>query len=1374
MRPKYLSIMMAGALLLCLCIIAVPASAAKREVCSNCTYTTIQDAINISVEHDEILIHEGTYTGFIVDKPNLSFQANYSPSTGYDNVTVIGGPYEDAHGVIRIMANETNLLMLHVRPNFSGQSTYGVEIDSFDNSIRLVDANDFYYGFFVNGTNGNYFEECSGSNNTIGLYLWGNKSVTPTDNLIYYGSFTDGKQGILVNGDYTDIFVVTIENMTYAGLVLGDPEHRSVNNTIQYNLFSNNSGRGAIELINCSDNTVYHNEFYDNAFGLYPDPTGYVSGNLVYDNLFNNSVVYGGPYSNTWNITKEYTGEEGVPNIIGGNYRGGNYWASPGQDFSLTCSDGDGDWICDSPYTNTTYNIDDRLPLANPSAGPEVDSISPSTGVNTGPISMVRIGGSGFQDGTFVFIENVSGRIYATDIVVVDGNNITCTLDLTGAPTGLYDVTVVNPDEQESVLYNEFSVIGPEISDEVNDSVTALGYYLKSQGEDITRKTISAYPIMLENPNVVLLGTWGEKTFGEGEGALVFVDDHPKANWEHPCRYFFVDDTGIIDSHDTYSPALNYLFTFVDGMKPDPAGLYTPSDPDMWKPACVENCSSYWALLVSGGTNANLNYKRYWEDLAFMYTALLDYGYDPSHIKVLISDGMETANDRNAGNNVFDDSPKDLNGDGTNENIVLANRSNLFAELDNLKATIPASGNLLVFTTAHGGWTGTANSSRLYLWNNEYISDVDFVNNITTRFSNINSITMVMGQCYGGGFNNEFVTGTAQKRVLITAANGSEPSWGSGFLNAWTTGVAGRTRYNIPDLGADTNNDKRVSLYESFEYAKARDPFASSSTEHPQKFMQPAGTDTSRFLNDCTGTATKSITVTYPDAAGITWYNGGRYLVTWNVEGITGNVNIYLYKGTSQVATVATGVPATPGEYPYMVPSSLAAATNYKIRVTDASNSNVYDMSNNYFTIKAGSGTGNLEFKTNPSGASIQCIGESCSCTPTLCTISNLAVGQHKVNVTLKDYYPRTYVVEVKAGITVTYTYTLDPIPKDANGNPSDWSPFGGLDVSSSPSNAIIWTQMDGGSEWVNQGETAAIILLAPGDYMVKVTKSGYQDSEIKPVHIWTPYPQREPEKLYFELTPSTDTLPTISMFKMDPSNPVLPVGGSINVSAEVGDPNNKGPLTAIWEWGDGTETTQEDIALNSPVQIKATHQYNTPGVFIVKLYVTNSEGYTATMGAPSYVIIYDPGAGFVTGGGWINSPPGAYASDPSLTGKATFGFVSKYVKGKTLPQGETEFQFRVADLNFKSTSYDWLVITNAKAQYKGKGTINGAGSYGFMLTAIDGQVKGADGNDKFRIKIWDIATDRLVYDNQLSAPDTADPTTVIGGGSIVIQQAKK
>lgn len=90
----------------------------------------------------------------------------------------------------------------------------------------------------------------------------------------------------------------------------------------------------------------------------------------------------------------------------------------------------------------------------------------------------------------------------------------------------------------------------------------------------------------------------------------------------------------------------------------------------------------------------------------------------------------------------------------------------------------------------------------------------------------------------------------------------------------------------------------------------------------------------------------------------------------------------------------------------------------------------------------------------------------------------------------------------------------------------------------------------------------------------------------------------------------------------------------------------------------------------------------------------------------------------------------------PSASGRATFGFVSKYQKGVSTPTGNTEFQFNAGGLNFSSTSYDWFVISGARAQDKGSGTVNGMAGYKFLLTATDGAVNGGGGADKFRIKI--------------------------------------
>ena len=145
--------------------------------------------------------------------------------------------------------------------------------------------------------------------------------------------------------------------------------------------------------------------------------------------------------------------------------------------------------------------------------------------------------------------------------------------------------------------------------------------------------------------------------------------------------------------------------------------------------------------------------------------------------------------------------------------------------------------------------------------------------------------------------------------------------------------------------------------------------------------------------------------------------------------------------------------------------------------------------------------------------------------------------------------------------------------------------------------------------------------------------------------------------------------------------------------------------------------------------------------------------------------VTYDPNAGFVTGGGTITSPAGAYPADPTLSGQANFGFVSKYQKGQSTPTGQTEFQFQTAKFNFHSELYDWLVVAGTKAQYKGTGTVNGADGYSFMITAVDGSP------DKFRMKVWNTVSSAIVYDNKLGGTDTfADaPTQDISGGSIVI-----
>jgi len=173
--------------------------------------------------------------------------------------------------------------------------------------------------------------------------------------------------------------------------------------------------------------------------------------------------------------------------------------------------------------------------------------------------------------------------------------------------------------------------------------------------------------------------------------------------------------------------------------------------------------------------------------------------------------------------------------------------------------------------------------------------------------------------------------------------------------------------------------------------------------------------------------------------------------------------------------------------------------------------------------------------------------------------------------------------------------------------------------------------------------------------------------------------------------------------------------------------------------------------------------------MYLVSLTVTDAANLSDTKTA-GFVVVYSPNDGFVTGGGWIDSQAGAYKPDPTLSGNANFAFYSKYKKGASIPIGNTIFVFKVGDLNFHSSNYQWLIINQggSNAQFKGLGTINGSLSptnapFRFMVWATD------DNPDTFRIKIWyettsgDEIIDVIIYDNGSNQP--------IGGGSIVVHQ---
>lgn len=231
-----------------------------------------------------------------------------------------------------------------------------------------------------------------------------------------------------------------------------------------------------------------------------------------------------------------------------------------------------------------------------------------------------------------------------------------------------------------------------------------------------------------------------------------------------------------------------------------------------------------------------------------------------------------------------------------------------------------------------------------------------------------------------------------------------------------------------------------------------------------------------------------------------------------------------------------------------------------------------------------------------------------------------------------------------------------------------------------------------------------------------------------------------------------TNTAPTAN-----PGGPYLgAVNTAISFDGSLSTDTDGDPLNYAWTFGDGSIATDAMPA----------HSYIESGLYTVCLIV--NDGSLDSDSACTFAVVYDPSDGFVTGGGWINSPAGAYKPDETLTGQATFGFVAKYKKGENFPSGNTAFEFDLAGMAFASQSYEWLLVNQggSNAQFKGSGLINGAADpngnyYKFMLWATDSSP------DTFRIRIWweDADGEHAMYDN--------DASQAIGGGNIVVHTSK-
>ncbi len=233
--------------------------------------------------------------------------------------------------------------------------------------------------------------------------------------------------------------------------------------------------------------------------------------------------------------------------------------------------------------------------------------------------------------------------------------------------------------------------------------------------------------------------------------------------------------------------------------------------------------------------------------------------------------------------------------------------------------------------------------------------------------------------------------------------------------------------------------------------------------------------------------------------------------------------------------------------------------------------------------------------------------------------------------------------------------------------------------------------------------------------------------------------------------------------------NDVVAVSSGVSVEVDFSDVGIDDTHNVLIDWGDGITTNGNVMQAMGGGNATANHSYAQAGLYTITVTVSDDDQGTVTA-SYQYVVIYNQNGGFMTGGGWINSPEGSYLASPSLSGKVSFGFNIRYQKNSSVPSGNTQLQFKVGNLNLHATSFQWLVINGSQGMFKGTGTINGEGNYHFILSSIDGESVSKGTVDSIRIKI-ETAEGNVIYDSQPGDANNAIPTTAVNGGSIVIHR---
>jgi hypothetical protein len=246
------------------------------------------------------------------------------------------------------------------------------------------------------------------------------------------------------------------------------------------------------------------------------------------------------------------------------------------------------------------------------------------------------------------------------------------------------------------------------------------------------------------------------------------------------------------------------------------AGVFRPARPPMPGTA---------AIIVSGPISPAKNHARYWNSASLMFSTLKAVGYE--RLSVLQSDGSSTAPDRQArsflgmfGTGRLVDSPRDLDGDGTEDVNGPGAIGALSAALVGAGRAVGPGGRILLVIIGHGQLRVRSGvSSVAMMWDEAELRGYELDRLLRASVPDSCWVAVVAMQCHSQLFLDE----VARPRSVLIASGRPLWIWSTVEYGVFPYHLAGALLGRDPKTGSPLPEGASTTLRDAVRAAASRD-----------------------------------------------------------------------------------------------------------------------------------------------------------------------------------------------------------------------------------------------------------------------------------------------------------------------------------------------------------------------------------------------------------------------------------------------------------------------------------------------------------------------------------------------------------------------